>query len=599
MSYEKQTISQTLEQIITGEIYLPAIQRKFVWSDEQIIGLMDSIMLEYPIGPFLFWNVKKKVVNDNEYSMYEFIRDYHEKDNFTNKYVNKFIVGGGGKDYIWSVLDGQQRLSSLYIAIMGSMSRRLPGKHKNNDKSYPEKKLYFNLHSGPNSAQKTGDDEVTYEFAFLTKTEAEDNEKMWYKVSDIIQYTDQNDVMTNVVNKKNWNNDEPAKNNLLLLHQRIMTDETIYYHEVKSESMDDVLDIFVRLNSGGTPLSKTDLLFSTVISHWDEGRKKIDQLLSFINNIGHGFGFSSDFIMRTCLYLLDFNISMKIESFKKENVDKIEGNWDNIEGAVTDTVNLLDQFGFFGNNIISYNAIMPIIYYRYHNNVKFDKSDSNKTNPIKEELNKYFVAAQLKQIFGASSNTVLTKIREVLVTEKKEKKPFTLASLQNINFKSGKTLCFTDEEIENLFDKHEKNAYTFMILTLLYPNLKYGQHGFDQDHMHPFAGFDGKKLNGLILPSGAKIAPAKIKDWQRRRNTLANLQLLEKGDNESKNATPLKDWLAANSANMENVKFLPVGISYELNNFEQFLEERKKLMFKALKDILPQDNTPAANPPAP
>lgn len=66
---------------------------------------------------------------------------------------------------------------------------------------------------------------------------------------------------------------------------------------------------------------------------------------------------------------------------------------------------------------------------------------------------------------------------------------------------------------------------------------------------------------------------------------IANLQLLEGRENESKNATPLVDWLKV-TENSENAKYLPSDVSYELSNFEEFMEKRQELMSKALKDIL-------------
>ena len=124
-----------------------------------------------------------------------------------------------------------------------------------------------------------------------------------------------------------------------------------------------------------------------------------------------------------------------------------------------------------------------------------------------------------------------------------------------------------------------------MLLSLLYPNLKYSQERFDQDHMHPKAGFDESKIKGLVLPDGTVIDDDTKKDWRRRRNTLANLQLLERKENASKNDTPLVDWLKV-AGNSENVKYLPGDISYELSNFEEFMEKRQELMSKALKEIL-------------
>lgn len=102
--------------------------------------------------------------------------------------------------------------------------------------------------------------------------------------------------------------------------------------------------------------------------------------------------------------------------------------------------------------------------------------------------------------------------------------------------------------------------------------------------MHPHSGFEESKISGLTLADGSVIDDTTKKDW-RRRNTLANLQLLEGRENESKNATPLVEWLKVKE-NSENVKYLPDGISYELSNFEEFMEKRQKLISRALKNIL-------------
>ncbi len=166
MAYKKKTISSIIEEIDTKKIYLPAIQRKYVWGENQITKLMDSIMRGYPFGTFLFWKVKKKIVNKKKYSMYEFIKDYHERDRFKNDRAgHPFSVSETNEEEtILSALDGQQRLTSLYIALKGSISIKLPKKHWNNDDAFPRKELYFNLLS----EKKTEDDDIKYTFAFLT-----------------------------------------------------------------------------------------------------------------------------------------------------------------------------------------------------------------------------------------------------------------------------------------------------------------------------------------------------------------------------------------------------------------------------------------------
>ena len=359
------------------------------------------------------------------------------------------------------------------------------------------------------------------------------------------------------------------------MHTRLVTDEIINYFEVEKDSIDSVLDIFVRVNSGGTVLSKSDLLFSTIVSHWDKARDEIDKLLAEINKKGEGFKFSNDFIMRTCLYLLDMSVSLKVETFKKDSVLKIKDNWTAIREAIKDTVGLLNEFGFNAENMISYVAVSPMVYYRYKGG-KFDPDS-------KAELRKYIVIAQVKQIFGAASNSALTNIREALRTSPVHS--FSMENLKAVRFTGDRSLRCTAEEIDSMFDTYEIGAYTFMLLSLLYPNLKYSQKGFHQDHMHPYTGFEESKIKGLVFPDGTVIDDETKENWRRRRNTLANLQLLEGRENESKNDTPLVDWLKV-AENRENAKYLPGCISYELSNFEEFMEKRQELMSKALKEIL-------------
>ena len=571
MAYEKKNIRAVIEEINSRKIYLPAIQRKYVWDDDQITRLMDSIMLGYPIGTFLFWKVRKSIINKKEYSMYEFIKDFHERDVYKNPSAPQPFPIGSDEETIWAVLDGQQRLTSLYIALQGSMSRKLPNKRWKNDDAFPIKELYLDLHS-----QRTDEEDISYEFKFLTQEEAkkQKDDKLWYLVKDILKYS-QDELVTDLIIPNGWASDKVAMKNISLLHTRLVGDEIINYFEVQTDSIDSVLDIFVRVNSGGTVLSKSDLLFSTIVSHWDKARDEIDKLLAEINKIGEGYKFSNDFIMRTCLYVLDMSVTLKVETFKKESVLKIKNNWENIRKTIKDTVDLLNEFGFNSENIISYVAVSPMVYYRFKGG-NFDAES-------KSELRKYIVISQVRQVFGAATNSALTSIREALKAAPTDS--FKMGNLLKVRFTGERTLRYTSEEIDAMFDTYEIGAYTFMLLSLLYPNLKYSQKGFHQDHMHPYAGFEESKIANLKLPDGSIIDDVRKDEWRRRRNTLANLQLLEGRENERKNATPLVDWIEV-TANSENPKYMPSDSSFELSHFEDFMDKRQKLMSDALKAIL-------------
>src|SRR6266550_3129469 len=96
-----------LNQVRSGEIVLPAIQRNFVWSRYRVSTLLDSIMRGYPVGIALLWETYADI------PFRRFIQDYQPEAVHTfldNKRKKKLKV----------VLDGQQRLQSLFVALYGS-----------------------------------------------------------------------------------------------------------------------------------------------------------------------------------------------------------------------------------------------------------------------------------------------------------------------------------------------------------------------------------------------------------------------------------------------------------------------------------------------
>ena len=178
MSYETaKTIKSILEDISINKYLLPSIQREFVWSTSQIEKLFDSLMRDYPISSFLFWEVRGDGVQN--YKFYEFLREYHEIKSHNQ------IANTVGKDEIIAILDGQQRLTSIYIGLTGTYAYKLPRKRYDNPNAYPKRKLYVNL------LAKADDEEKEYDFKFLTDEEAKfrDNNTYWFLVGDILKFT--------------------------------------------------------------------------------------------------------------------------------------------------------------------------------------------------------------------------------------------------------------------------------------------------------------------------------------------------------------------------------------------------------------------------
>jgi len=592
MSYEHKTVKEIVEMIGRNEVYLPAIQRKFVWEPDQTESLFDSIMRGYPIGTFLFWFIRGEKKND--YTFYKFIQDYHERDRYLNDIAPKPEL----REEIIGVLDGQQRLGSMYISFQGTYAYKKPYARRANDNAFPKRKLYLNLLKEP--IEKEGEDFV-YEFKFLTDNEARhfDEKHLWFLVRNVLtwgedpeidEYYDkllENDKIPESVKEIIKNKRKDIKKVLRILHLRLVLDKLISYYKIEEQDLDNILDIFVRVNSGGTILSKSDLLFSTIVANWEEGRQEIESFLQSINKRGDGFWFDNDFIMRSCLVLTDCPILFKVKSFKKENIMKIKSKWEGITSSISKAVDLLVEFGFNGENLTSQNGVIPIAYHFLKGG---DGSDESKNN-----IRKYIIHALLKQTYGGQGDRVLANIRDAL-TEKESKEngskryklrqnTFSFDLLKNAKLPGAKSLKITDDDVEEILE-YRKGPYTFMVLSLLYPNLRLGQVKFHQDHIHPASLFTDAKLRKY------GISQDKWKKWQEMKDMLPNLQLMEGSENESKNKTPFKDWLnntysdETERNNFMKDNYIPEGISIEFIDFEMFYEKRKKILEEKIKEVL-------------
>jgi hypothetical protein len=229
---------------------------------------------------------------------------------------------------------------------------------------------------------------------------------------------------------------------------------------------------------------------------------------------------------------------------------------------------ILAEIGLSDETLTSYNATMPITYYLF-------KGGKLKNKNSKKEIKKFLSVSMAKNLFGVASNSALNSTRNSLKSLNCEKMPFTLSLFTNVVLTGDRNFNVTEKDIEDWLNKYEKGKNTYVLLTLLYPNHKLNQVSFHQDHCHPHVGFDNKNIKNL------KISDDKIKDWQRKRNLLPNLQFLEGKENTIKSKTPLKDWVAINGP----IQYCPKDVSLELKDFDYFFESRKNLMKNELMNL--------------
>lgn len=582
MAYETPlTIAEVMKDISANKYVLPSIQREYVWSTEQIETLFDSLMCDYPIGTFLFWKISKDKIC--EYDFYEFLKDYHEKDSTHNPKVNL-----NGSDGVTAVLDGQQRLTSLYIGLKGTYTYKLKWKQKNSTNAYPVRKLYLNLLSEATE----GDNK--YDFRFLTEDEAVSNEKAyWFPVGEILNMSDFGSV-NKYINKNIYKSkfsysdeqDDFAMDSLSLLYKVIHMEHTINYYNEKSTELDKVLNIFIRVNSGGTVLTYSDLLLSIASAQWEnhDARKEIIEFVDDVNTIGGGFRINKDFVLKAALVLSDFsNVAFKVDNFNKQNMMKIESLWDDIKKAIRQAVLLVSSFGYSGESLTSNNALIPIAYYLFINGIPDNFVVSGTTKANREKIKKWLIRSLLKKTFSGQPDNVLRPIREILKNNGTNDFP-----LEHIieKFKgTNKSIQFTDEDIDEFLLKLKYGkSDTLSTLMLLYPSLDFSNK-FHEDHMYPKSKF----TKTYLRKQG--IAEDKLDWYIETVNDICNLQLLAAQLNEEKLATNFDEWFNSQyqteneKYQYRTVNYLP-DMDYTYANYPLFIEERRKLLKAQLKKVL-------------
>ena len=244
-------VAKVLDRIHSHDYVLPAIQREFIWSTDQICALFDSLMRGYPIGSFLFWDVDP--AQNGDYTFYDFLTHYHEKD---HPYAMPIAIPAGKR--VTAILDGQQRLTALNIGLYGSHTERQARKWANNPDAYPKKHLYVNLMEPPGENEL----ELVYNLRFLRDSDAvrqPGEPHKWFRVADVLKLEDGGPAINDELLDRGLTGKTPY-HVLYDLFRAVRETRVINAYQEETQDPNKVLGIFVRVNSGGTPLSYSDLL---------------------------------------------------------------------------------------------------------------------------------------------------------------------------------------------------------------------------------------------------------------------------------------------------------------------------------------------------
>lgn len=576
------TIANVIEDIERKRFLLPAIQREFVWGSEKIEWLFDSLMREYPVSSFLFWNVEEKI--KESYKFYSFIDEYREK----YKTHNDVFDTSGVQNFI-AVLDGQQRLTSIYIGLKGSYAYKLPRVWwENTEKNIPTRRLYLDI----DKALVDQEDGRLYNFKFLTQEEYDANPSQWFKVGKILDLKNHFEF-NKFLDSNGLKQNEFSYETLARLHQAIHTDRIINYFLEKEQDIDKALNIFIRINSGGEPLNFSDLLMSIAVANWKkkDAKAEIFKLVDEIRD--KGFFITKDFILKAFLVLHSTNIKFKVTNFSADNAKDFEHKWETISNVIHEVFDLIKRFGYVESTLTSKNALMPIIYYIYHRDIYKDFSTKKQYEGDRKIIAKWLHIVLLNRIFGGQTDTMLVSIRSVFTDD--ISKEFIKPTIETFPFESiyeklkgtNKQMGFDDELINKILLTQKDDNYAFSILALLYDNFEYENKSFHKDHMHPASHFNKKKLNELNIPKDDLEFYLNTEHY----NSILNLQILDENENESKKDKSLDEWVDAVSKryNMSKIEFCEKNMIPEqtsIYDFKKFIESRKEVLKEKMSKII-------------
>ena len=382
------TIKDAIDKIVARNYLIPAIQRKFVWSSDKVETLFDSIMRGYPSNSFMFWEIKEQSIK-NDFKFQQFVTEYRQffKENNIDIDTKAF------SDF-YAVIDGQQRLTSIYLGLKGSYAYKMPRAWwKDDEKSLPTRHLFVNIASPlPDEDER----QMKYDFRFLSTNDydrlSKDSKTIWFKVNDILRYEDANDL-DNYIDQQTWNNNQFAKSTIRILRKKVFDEKIINYYLETSQEIDVVLDIFIRTNSGGEPLSFSNLLMSITTANWTlrDARKSLEDVVKKVFEIGKpGFMVNADFILKVCLVLFNDNIKFQVKNFDRKSVQQFDMNWDRIKDSIIAAFKLVESWGFNDSSLRAKNAVIPLVYYIYHKNLENDINNQAHHQSEKNDMRKWW-----------------------------------------------------------------------------------------------------------------------------------------------------------------------------------------------------------------
>lgn len=406
MSYKPSSLFNLIQAINKG-LFLPHIQRPFVWEEEQMLKLFDSLMRNYPIQTLLFWKTK------DEIKARKFMEEVEWDPDLSDYYEPNVSKAGFEKTF---VLDGQQRLQTLYAtfagAIKGADGERL--------------EAYFDTSSGT----AVSDEGLLFTLKFSKAALP----LPWYRVADLVGKDAQRvaEELSDKINDSLDGADDalPEEERPEILDQKarqrrvrrnfgqlvslLREDKHFWIQELdgvaNNYTYGTVLDIFVRVNSGGTKLNASDLMFAAMKEGWDEIEEAIEETTELLNSTN--IGFDKTFPLKCLLVVHGRGAEAAAEKFTGADgaklLEEMKAGWDRAEAAFQELRDFLKlDLKVYAEKVVrSHNSFIPLFEYLYFNPKPNERS--------RALMRGYYYKAQLFGWYSQGTDQVINGLHSVV-----------------------------------------------------------------------------------------------------------------------------------------------------------------------------------------
>ncbi len=530
-------ISTILEKIDENQLFVPAFQREYVWKRDDAKQLIDSLIKEYPTGTMLTWETS----NPPEL-----------------KGPHKYNENQGA---VKLLLDGQQRVTTLYMLIRGV----IPPYYSEQEIMEDTRNLFVQLE--------------TLELSYYMKTRMETN-PLWQNITHVFQRNIRaRDVVRNLEEKGETvtrERQDRIDDNTRAIENILARDFPEQTIPVKA-SIREAIDIFYKVNASGVGLTDAELALAQISGYWPQARDRFKAKLAALET--EGFVFKLDFIVYVllgCLYHLGSDMKKLHDA---ENSEKIRAAWDRLEKQVLDyVVNLMRTNAFVDHTdeINSPYALVPIIAYC------FDKKGTHLTDAEIRKMVKWFFYSQVRTRYVSQ---LPQKLDRDLRTVAESPQPFD-ALLQVIAEENRLEILpaeFVGRAIQHpLFSMvrwylKSRGAVCFSTGMSLRRNMG-SKYQLERDHIFPYS-----KLKEVGYGEGNRVKYALAQE-------LTNRAFLTQVANRGKAAAQAADYLAEVKQKFPKaleLQCIPEDPElWKIENYEQFLEERRKMLAKNLNAFL-------------